>query len=141
MKTNMPQLQRVLETSLYVDDMERSIRFYQKVMQLEPIHQNDRLCAFSVGGHNVLLIFQRGSTLHPIDTAGGIIPSHNGHGPLHMAFAISKDELSAWETRLINHNVAILSQVKWPRGGISIYFHDPDEHLIELATPGVWSIY
>src|SRR6266702_2021059 len=28
-----------------------------------------------------------------------------------------------------------------PRGGSSIYFRDPDNHSVELATPGLWSIY
>ena len=142
MKDNSkPTLQRVLETALYVDDMERSIRFYQDVMRLEPIHHIPRLCAFSVGGNSVLLIFQRNSTLEPFETSGGIIPSHNGYGPLHMAFAITHEDLSAWEKRLMEHGVEILSQVKWPRGGVSLYFHDPDQHVIELATPGLWSIY
>jgi len=27
------------------------------------------------------------------------------------------------------------------RGGHSIYFRDPDGHLLELATPGLWAIY
>ena len=26
----------------------------------------------------------------------------------------------------------------WPRGGRSLYFRDPDHHLIELASPGIW---
>jgi len=25
-------------------------------------------------------------------------------------------------------------------GGWSLYFRDPDRHLIELATPGTWSV-
>ena len=25
--------------------------------------------------------------------------------------------------------------------GRSIYFRDPDGHLLELATPGLWSVY
>ncbi|MEP7038442.1 MAG: glyoxalase, partial [Acidobacteriota bacterium] len=35
----------------------------------------------------------------------------------------------------------IESKVKWERGGTSIYFRDPDKHLLELATPGLWTIY
>ena len=30
---------------------------------------------------------------------------------------------------------------KWPRGGESVYFRDPDGHLLELATPGLWPGY
>jgi catechol 2,3-dioxygenase-like lactoylglutathione lyase family enzyme len=37
--------------------------------------------------------------------------------------------------------VNIESRVKWPRGGESIYFRDPDDHLVELVTPGTWAIY
>ena len=29
----------------------------------------------------------------------------------------------------------------WERGGRSLYFRDPDQHLLELATPGTWPIY
>jgi catechol 2,3-dioxygenase-like lactoylglutathione lyase family enzyme len=37
--------------------------------------------------------------------------------------------------------VAIESRMEWPRGGKSIYFRDPDGHLLEVLTPGVWAIY
>jgi hypothetical protein len=37
--------------------------------------------------------------------------------------------------------VSIESVVTWPRGGTSLYFRDPNDHLLELITPGVWSIY
>ena len=39
--------------------------------------------------------------------AGGTIPSHNGSGPIHVAFAIAGDELPDWERRLGEHKVAI----------------------------------
>jgi len=43
--------------------------------------------------------------------------------------------------RLHARGVAIEGRVDWPRGGRSVYFRDPDGHLLEFATPGQWSIY
>ena len=72
---------------------------------------------------------------------GGVIPPHDGSGHLHFALAIPADEFAAWEERLRDSGVAIESRVKWPPGGESLYFRDPDNHLVELATPGTWAIY
>jgi catechol 2,3-dioxygenase-like lactoylglutathione lyase family enzyme len=72
---------------------------------------------------------------------GGTIPPHDGSGPLHIAFAISAGELAGWEERLQANDIPIEGRTEWPRGGISIYFRDPDGHLLELATPGLWATY
>jgi catechol 2,3-dioxygenase-like lactoylglutathione lyase family enzyme len=72
---------------------------------------------------------------------GGTIPPHDGHGPVHMALSIAADELGAWEALLNDADVEIEGRTKWPRGGESIYFRDPDGHLLELATPGLWPGY
>jgi catechol 2,3-dioxygenase-like lactoylglutathione lyase family enzyme len=66
---------------------------------------------------------------------------HDGSGPLHVAFSISIEDLSGWEKVLADRGIAVESRVHWPRGGTSLYFRDPDNHLVELATPGVWTIY
>jgi hypothetical protein len=58
-----------------------------------------------------------------------------------MAFAIAASELAAWEEHLARYHIPIEGRVKWPRGGESIYFRDPDRHLLELATPGIWATY
>ena len=137
----MPELDAVLETALYVDDLARAIGFYTDVMQLQPLYQDSRMCAFSVGGKNVLLLFPRGGSLETVQMPGGTIPPHDGSGPLHVAFAITKDALQEWEVWLAKHNVAIEGRTTWKRGGESIYFRDPDGHLLELATPGLWAIY
>jgi len=96
--------------------------------------------AFAAGDRSVLLLFQRGASLEPVKMRGGTIPPHDGNGPLHVAFAIDTAELSAWEERLGTANIVIEGQTIWPRGR-SIYFRDPDGHLLELATPGLWKIY
>jgi catechol 2,3-dioxygenase-like lactoylglutathione lyase family enzyme len=137
----MPQLDAVLETALYVDNLDRAVRFYTDVMELKPLYQDSRMCAFNVGGKSVLLIFPRGGSLETVHMPGGTIPPHDGTGPLHIAFAIPKDHLAEWEARLAQHNIAIEGRTQWKRGGESIYFRDPDSHLLELATPGLWAIY
>jgi catechol-2,3-dioxygenase len=137
----MPQLDAVLETALYVDDLDRAVRFYAEVLELNALYQDSRMCAFSVGGRSVLLIFPRGGSLETVRMPGGTIPPHDGAGPLHIAFAVPKEQLGAWEARLAQHDIAIEGRTTWKRGGESIYFRDPDGHLLELATPGLWAIY
>ena len=137
----MPKLSGVIETALYVDDLDRARAFYEKVLGLEALTADSRFVAFDVGGQSVLLLFRRGSTPETIHLPGGTIPPHDGSGPIHMAFAIPAAEMSAWEKSLGERDVAIEGRTDWPRGGKSIYFRDPDNHLLELATPGIWKIY
>jgi catechol 2,3-dioxygenase-like lactoylglutathione lyase family enzyme len=136
-----PTLGRVLETCLYVDDLDRAARFYEDVLGLPVLTSDSRFRAYDVGGQSVLLLFRRGATLETVHMPGGTIPPHDGHGPLHIAFAIDADALAEWEKRLAEHGVAIEGRTTWRRGGISIYFRDPDRHLLELATPGLWATY
>jgi catechol 2,3-dioxygenase-like lactoylglutathione lyase family enzyme len=137
----VPKLDRVIETSLYVDDLDRAARFYEEVLGLAVLTSDARFRAYDVGGRSVLLVFRRGHTLETVRMPGGTIPPHDGHGPLHIAFAIGAEELGSWEARLAAHRVAIEGRTHWTRGGVSIYFRDPDGHLLELATPGLWAIY
>ena len=139
--TGVPKLDRVIETSLYVDDLERAARFYEDVLGLSVLTRDSRFRAYDVGGASVLLIFKRGATLETVHMPGGTIPPHHGEGPLHIAFAVGATELAAWEKRLGDHGVAIEGRTDWSRGGHSVYFRDPDGHLLELATPGLWAIY
>ena len=137
----MPDLTGVLETSLYVDELERSIRFYKEVFQLEPLMADARFCALSVSDRQVLLLFRKGATTGPSETPGGVIPGHDATGRSHLAFSIVASELQDWERRLADKKIAVESKVSWARGGSSLYLRDPDGHLLELVTPGTWSIY
>jgi catechol 2,3-dioxygenase-like lactoylglutathione lyase family enzyme len=131
----------VVETCLYSGDLSRSVRFYRDELGLRLLESGERLCVFSVADKQVLLLFRSGGTLEPIPTPGGMIPPHNAAGQMHVAFAVSKEDFGAWEKHLIARGVAIESKVNWPTGGQSLYFRDPDNHLVELATPGLWEVY
>src|SRR5581483_12382776 len=136
----VPEVTGVVETCLYVDDLERAARFYEDVFEFKRLIGDERFCALSVADRGVLLLFKKGATLEAMPTPGGDIPPHDGSGQLHLAFSIPADAAEPWHQRLHALGIAIESTVEWPRGGRSLYFRDPDRHLVELITPGCWSI-
>lgn len=138
---SMPRISGLLETSLYVEDVERAAHFYEDLFGCKLLERDERFCALSMADLQVLLLFKRGATSAPMAMPGGSIPPHNGGGTLHFALAIPKEDLDAWQKRLEAKGIAIESRVRWPLGGSSLYFRDPDQHLVELATPGIWGIY
>jgi len=137
----MPALTGMLETSIYVDDLDRASRFYEGVFALTKMFGDDRLRAYSVANKSVLPLFKRGASNCVTQLPFGTLSPHDGHGPLHFAFSIATNELGSWEEHPSLHKVEIENRIHWPRGGISLYFRDPDNHLVELATPGIWPIY
>lgn len=137
----MPALTGLIETALYVDDLDRASGFYESVFALKQMHADDRLRAYGVGNRSVLLLFKRGASNCVTQLPYGTLGPHDGHGPLHFAFSIATDELGKWEEHLSLHKIKIENRIHWPRGGTSLYFRDPDNHLVELATPGIWPIF
>ncbi|MFK8251625.1 VOC family protein [Ancylobacter terrae] len=136
-----PPISGVLETGLYVDDLGRARAFYEGVLGLKAMVADARFVGYDAGPASVLLLFTRGATLAPVAMPGGTIPPHDGHGPLHFALAIPAGSLAAWLDHLAAKGVAIEGRVDWKGGGTSLYFRDPDGHLVELATPGLWKNY
>ena len=133
-----PRISKILETSLYVEDLQTSRMFYERIFSFMTMFQDDRMCALEVPGEQVLLLFRHGMTDKPAPAPGGEIPPHHGQGTLHLAFAIPLRELKAWQNHLLHQDIAIESTITWPRGGTSLYFRDPDGHSLEVATPGLW---
>ena len=138
----MPSVNGVVETALYVSDLQRSTRFYQGLFGFRTLFEDGRLRALHVAGGQVLLLFVVGGSVEPKQAPqGGTIPPHDARGRIHVAFAIAEDEREAWEARLREFGIEVESRVWGPRGGMSIYFRDPDGHLVELLTPGIWAVY
>ena len=130
-----PKTHGILESSLYVSDLARSIRFYEEIFGFRVVNDfRERGCAMQVGTHQILLLFKKGASRE-------ITSRHDGDGELHLAFAIPAGELANWESWLQEKGIAIEEKRSWELGGWSIYFRDPDRHLLELATPGTWPIY
>jgi catechol 2,3-dioxygenase-like lactoylglutathione lyase family enzyme len=136
----MPVLEGVVETAVYVDDLERAREFYEGTLMLDAMFEDERMRAYKVG-RSGFLVFKRGASNKNTEMKIGNIPAHDSSGHAHMAFAIARDELGEWKKLLDEHGVEIEGRVQWPKGGESIYFRDPDGNLLELATPGLWENY
>ncbi len=137
----MPTVHGVLETALFVEDLKRSTQFYQAIFGFETLGCNERICAMSVVGRQVLLLCKKGASVKPTVTSGGIVPPCDSTGASHLAFSISVSDVEAWEKWLGECGVPIESKVVGDGGSPRLYFRDPDQHVLELVTPGNWAIY
>ncbi len=131
--------QRVIETCLYVDDLEVAEKFYAEVMGLDVITRGQGRHVFFHIGDAVYLLFNPKTTVN-IDSSSNAVPTHGAHGPGHVAFAMQEDEVDAWREHLLKHDVEIEKELTWAHGGFSIYFRDPAGNSLELVTPRTWGI-
>jgi len=125
---------KVVETGVYVKDLEKAQRFYGDVLSLELYTRQEGRHVFFKAGKSTLLRSVR--TLHSRRSK----PPTGASGSQHFAFQVDESDLDAWRVRLREKGVAIESEVDWPAGGHSIYFRDPDQNLVELITQGLWPV-
>lgn len=132
------QVQRILETCLYVDDLGAAETFYNQVLGLQVLARVEGRHVFFRCEDSVVLIFNPTQTekVQP----GSNVPPHGAHGSGHVAFAIQQADIPAWREHLGQNGVAIEAEVTWPSGGRSIYFRDPAGNSLELATPQTWEL-
>ncbi len=133
-----PRVSGVMETSLYVADLDAAQAFYQRLFGFEVFLSDGRMRALGVPGGQVLLLFRHGGSVQPSPAPTGFIPPHDASGRQHVCFAIPWTGLGDWERHLREQGVALESKVSWPGRGTSLYFRDPDGHSVEVATPGLW---
>jgi catechol 2,3-dioxygenase-like lactoylglutathione lyase family enzyme len=131
----MRPIDRVLETILYVDDLDAAERFYRDVLALELDSKKDGLFVFFRCGGGMLLLFEPQAA-----GTGRNVPAHGAHGPGHACFAVAEHDLDGWKAHLQAAGVAIEQEMDWPRGGRSFYFRDPAGNSLELATPKIWGL-
>src|SRR5262245_32153389 len=129
-------IQAIIETAIYVDDLDTAEEFYRQVLGLRVIRKEPgRHVFFQVGDRSVLLAFLPQATLR-----GDILPSHGATGPGHFALGIERRAFDAWRQLLAAEGVTVEKEVDWPAGGRSMYFRDPSGNAVELVTPGVWGL-
>ena len=130
------KIKAIIETAVYVDDLQAAETFYRTVLGLPVISKEPgRHVFFQVGEASVLLAF-----LAEVTLKGDPLPPHGATGPGHFALGIDAEAFDAWRKLLQSHGVTIEKEVEWPRGGKSLYFRDPAGNSVELVTPGVWGL-
>lgn len=132
---------RILETILYVGDLAAAEAFYRDVLGFSVQSRQDGRHVFFRLSDQMLLLFDPIATgAPPASDAKLPVPPHGAHGPGHVCFAATADELARWRKHLIANGVAIEAEVEWPRGGRSIYFRDPSGNSLEFAEPRIWGL-
>lgn len=127
---------RVLETCLYVDDVEGAANWYEDRLGLDRHAEALPRHVFFALEDQMLLLFDPRETeeADPGDKA----PPHGATGPQHVAFAV--EDLEAWCERLEEAGVEIVAERDWG-GGHSFYFEDPAGNVLELVEKGVWPVW
>jgi catechol 2,3-dioxygenase-like lactoylglutathione lyase family enzyme len=126
------KVSRILETSLYAEDLEAAEAFYTRVLGLAVHSRFPGRHVFFHSGSEMFLVF------NPNQTEREDSP-HGCRGRGHVAWAVSTEELDGWRQWLEKEGLT-LNDFFWPGGGRSLYFSDPAGNSLELTTPELWSI-
>lgn len=131
------QLRGLHHITLVCTDMERTIAFYCDLLGFRLIKQTVNFddpsakhfyFADDTGTPGSIVTFFE----YP-DAAPGRVGAGSTH---HFAFQVETDEEQLeWQTRLREAGVSV-TPIRDRKYFRSIYFHDPDGHLLEIATRG-----
>jgi catechol 2,3-dioxygenase-like lactoylglutathione lyase family enzyme len=127
------RLRAILETVLYVDDLDAATRFYGEKLGLEEASRKAGVFVFFRLDEQMLLLFDPAAA----ESARGV-PAHGARGPGHACFAVPDGELEPWARHLEAQGIDIEQWQDWPKGGRSFYFRDPAGNSLELASPRIW---
>jgi len=122
------ELERLDHVALTVSDVDSSVEWYRDVLGLEHVHEEEwgRNPAFLTTGSTGLALFP----------AQGSDPPPKGHpdglAMWHVAFRADRGNFDGARRELESRDI----RYSFSDHGLahSIYFHDPDGHLVEITT-------
>lgn len=141
MPENPPPPTQILETALYVPDLDAAEAFYGGILGLVRVARSGNRHVFFRLGTAMLLLFNPEETTHPPHDPALPVPSHGARGPGHVAFAATGAEITAWRARFLAAGVGIEADFRWPvTNARSLYVRDPAGNSVEFAEPALWSL-
>ena len=124
---------RIKETCLYVSNLEATKEFYSDKLGLPLISLVKGRHVFFRAGESVLLCFIAEAT-----EKEAVLPPHGARGSIHFAFEVQQHEYNTCLQKIKEKGITILHEHVWRNALHSFYFHDPDEHLVEIIEEGLW---
>jgi len=91
----MPSVSGILETALYVDNLQRSVEFYADLFGFRVLDTSPRMSVLQVADQQLLLLMKKGASVTPRITPRGTRPGTDATGQQHLAFAIDMSDLEA----------------------------------------------
>ena len=126
----------ILESCLYVDDLDTARTFYRDVLGLDLFEHHERRHLFWRCGNRMLLLFLADAA----SARDSDVPRHGAHGAGHVAFAVPDEDIPLWKNHLQQCGVTIEQAVQWPQGGRSLYFRDPAGNSLEIVGGPIWDL-
>ena len=110
--------------AIHVDDLARSCRFYDDVLQLQRVDRPNFGFAgawYRLGVDQELHLIARKPAQHTV--------------PRERHWALMVDDIDAWAQHLRDHSIEFTGPAPRPDNAFQMFLHDPDGHVIELCTP------
>jgi catechol 2,3-dioxygenase-like lactoylglutathione lyase family enzyme len=126
----------VLETALYVPDLDEAAAFYCDVVGLKEHLRVPGRHIFLRCETSMILLFNPQATL---DSDGKFpVPPHGATGEGHICFRAARGEMDLWQNHLTSLGIDIEADFEWPGGARSIYVRDPAQNSVEFAEAKLW---
>ncbi|MFN3404486.1 MAG: VOC family protein [Cytophagaceae bacterium] len=123
----------IKETCLYVKDLNATEAFYRDKLGLQVIARAENRHVFFRAGTSVLLCFNPEMTEKETE-----LPPHFATGNIHMAFEVPGEQYVSWKNFIQDNGIEVIYEKTWRNNVKSFYFKDPDGHVLEIVTPGLW---
>ena len=101
------KVERIIETCLYVTDLDQAYDFYQRILGLESFSRQNQRHLFFRCGNQVLLLFKASET----KKEDSEVPSHGMSGEGHVAFSMPETDLGNWRKHLLESNIPIEREI------------------------------